>query len=97
MQNKPNLCRFSPKNELFAKKQSQTNPIQTQFMVSRVEPFILGLPKEQTQPVAGKPGLSPLLKIPSVVIRERLFIITGSIAAMNDNIKNLCELCVLYG
>jgi len=39
-------------------------------------------------------GHSPHGKIPSVVIHERLIIIKGSIAAMNDNIKNLCELCL---
>jgi len=68
----------------------QNKPKQTQF--------ILSLPKEQTQPVlsfsnGSNPVHSPPRKIPSVVIHERLIIITGSIAAMNDSIKNLCELC----
>jgi len=31
MQNKPNSPRFCAKNEDFAQKQTQTNPIQTQF------------------------------------------------------------------
>ena len=30
MQNKPNLCRFQAKNSYYEKKQTQTNPIQTQ-------------------------------------------------------------------
>ena len=30
MQNKPNLCRFQAKNSCYEKKQTQTNPIQTQ-------------------------------------------------------------------
>ena len=31
MQNKANFVRFSPENTVFTKKQSQFNPIQTQF------------------------------------------------------------------
>ena len=51
MQNKPNLPRFYAKNEDFAQKQSQTNPIQTQFKANSkpIKPNQTQFPKGQNE------------------------------------------------
>jgi hypothetical protein len=55
MQNKPNFPRFSPKNDDLTKKQTQTNPIQTQFSV-----IIKGVKPIQTQ---NEPNFGPKTRI----------------------------------